>query len=117
MNDLVKKLSKKDHTVVVNRPDRSAKALEERIGLRVVHVLFEETETELGIRLDAGKCDYRRGDFAKGTGKIHLQGVLTLNGDRVRCVADVELESMKGTGRLEPVAEEEYKTILAQHAP
>ncbi|MFZ6011900.1 MAG: MbtH domain protein [Bacteroidota bacterium] len=114
MNELVKKLSEKDYSVVVNRPDRSSKALEERIRLRLVHVLFEETGTELGLRLDTSKCDYRQGDFANGNGKIHLQGVLTLNGERVRCVADVELDSMKGFGRLEPIAEEVYKTILTQ---
>lgn len=115
MNELVKKLSAKEYTVTVNRPDTSAKALEERIRLNLVHVLFEETGTEVGIRLDQHACDLRHGDFMKGTGKIHLQGVLTLNATKVRCMVDVDLETMKGTGRLQPSTEEAYHAVAAQH--
>ena len=40
-------------------------------------------------------------DFEAGSGTVHVVGSLTLDGHRVRCVADIALDSLSGTGRLE----------------
>lgn len=113
MNDLVKRLSEREHPVRANRPDTSADALKERIDLNYVHILFEETGTEIGIKLDRKGCDFSNADFVKGTGAVRLNGALTLNYERVRCIADISLETMLGKGKLEPISDEaEYRAII-----
>lgn len=118
MNELVKRLSEKEHIVQANRPEKSAKALQERIDLNFVHILFEETGTEIGITLDNKKCDFSKADFESGKGKIHFEGVLTLNYDKVRCIADISLKTMKGKGRLQLIEDDvEYSDIInMEHA-
>ena len=96
MNELVKKLSEKKHPVQANRPDKSVKALQERIDLNYVHILFEQTGTEIGIKLDRDNCDFSKANFEKGTGKVHFEGAVTLNFDKVRCIVDISLKTMKG---------------------
>lgn len=112
MNELVARLSSGPSPVEANHPDKSAKALEERIELGYVHILFQNTGTELGIRLDRKSCDLRNADFEKGKGKIHLEGAITLNYDRVRCIADINLEDMQGEGYLETIDDENYEKII-----
>jgi hypothetical protein len=70
-------------------------------------VKFTDTRggTDLGIPLDRAACDLSAADFEQGRGTVHLEGVLTLNNDRVRCVADIDLETLNGTGHLVPVEE------------
>ncbi len=113
MNELVKRLSQKEFIIQVNRPEKSVKSLSERIELNYVHVLFEETGTEIGIRLDNTKCDYSLADFENATGKIYLEGVVTLNYDNVKCMATINLATMKGKGRLKLIKDEsEYQNII-----
>ena len=113
MNELVKKLSEKEYSVQVNRPDKSVKVLQERINLNYVHILFEETGTEIGINLDRDKCDFSKADFEKQTGKIHFEGAITLNYDKVRCIVDISIKTMKGKGRLQLIEDEaEYNRII-----
>lgn len=113
MDDLVKRLSEKDHEIEANRPEKSAAALKERIDLNYVHILFKKTGTEIGIQLDTENCDLDGADFENGKGKVHLEGALTLNYDKVRCVADINLNTMKGKGHLKPIEnEEEYAKII-----
>ena len=117
MNDLVKRLSEKVHAVQANRPDTSAKSLKERIDLNYVHILFQETGTEIGMQLDTEKCELASADFTNGTGKIHLEGALTLNYDKVRCVADINLDTMHGTGYLKLIeSDSEYSKIIRSEA-
>jgi hypothetical protein len=112
MNDLVKKLSAGPGPVIVNRRRPTAQALQERIRLMNVPILFEETETEIGIYLDKGNCDLARGDFANGRGVVHLEGVVTLNDVKVRCIADIDLGDLRGKGRLDCVEEQTYRHII-----
>ncbi len=113
MNELVKRLSEKEHAIQANRPDKSVEALQKRIDLNYIHILFEETGTEIGIRLDKERCDFSKANFEKGTGKIHLEGALTLNYDKVRCTADINLKTMKGKGRLQLIENDaEYIRII-----
>ncbi|MDN5214508.1 hypothetical protein QQ020_20675 [Fulvivirgaceae bacterium BMA12] len=113
MNELVKRLSKKEHPVWANRPDKSVKALQERIDLNYVRILFEETGTEIGIKLDRDKCDFSKANFEKKTGKVHFEGALTLNYDKVKCIADISIRTMKGKGRLQLIENgAEYDRII-----
>jgi hypothetical protein len=75
----------------------------ERTGeMGYVLVRFTETRggTELGFSLDRDACDISGADFGNGTGTAHLEGSLVLNYDPVRCIADIDLATLKGTGRL-----------------
>lgn len=106
MTDLVQRLSEGSHPVeIALRPERSVAALKESIDRGYVHVKFTNTRggTELGIPLDRQRSNVSDADFDRGTGTINLVGELTLDYVRVRCVADVELPSLKGQGHLEPV--------------
>ncbi|WP_038296494.1 MULTISPECIES: hypothetical protein [Nostocales] len=42
-------------------------------------------------------------DFDNQKGNVHLVGNLTLNYVKVRCVADINLETLEGKGYLEPI--------------
>ena len=101
---LVERLCRGEHPVEVSlRPEKTAKALKERIDLGYVHVKFTDTKggTELGVRLDRDKVDVSGADFENGTGKLRLVGGLTLDYVKVRCIADLDLASLGGQGRLE----------------
>jgi hypothetical protein len=106
MSDLVRRLSEGEHAVELSlRPARTAEALKERLDSGYVHVKFPNTRggTELGVRLDPALTDISGADFERGTGRVSLAGELTLDFVRVRCVAQVELSSFTGTGRLVPL--------------
>ena len=106
MSELVKYLSEGDHPVEASlRPEPTVQALTERIDRGYVFVKFTDTKggTELGVRLDPEATDLSKADFDKGTGTVHLVGNLTLDYVKVRCIADINLETLSGQGHLEPV--------------
>ncbi|RMF28684.1 MAG: MbtH domain protein [Chloroflexi bacterium] len=106
MSELVKYLSEGDHPVEASlRPERTVQALKERIDRGYVFVKFTDTKggTELGVRLDPEATDLSKADFDNGTGTVHLVGNLTLDYVKVRCIADINLETLSGKGHLEPV--------------
>jgi hypothetical protein len=76
--------------------------LKDAIDRNYVHVKFTDTKggTELGVRLDKDACNFSNADFEGGTGMIHVEGELTLDYVRVRCIADVDLATLEGTGHL-----------------
>ncbi len=114
MNELVERLSSKKYSVQANRPDKSAAELKKRIDMNFVHILFKETGTELGIFLDQEKCDYTNVDWDEGTGKAHFEGAITLNYEKVRCVADINVKTMNGKGQLHLIEDEqEYANIIS----
>ncbi len=107
-DDLVKFLSEGEHPVEAGlRPEKTVKIFKEAIDRGYVHVKFTDTRggTELGVRLDAEASDFSSADFEKGTGAVHVEGYLTLNYVKVRCIADIELETLTGRGHLEITAE------------
>jgi hypothetical protein len=65
-------------------------------------VKFTQTRggTELGFPLDRDATDISGADFDEGTGNVHVEGHLILNDDPVRCIADIDLATLKGTGQL-----------------
>jgi uncharacterized protein YbdZ (MbtH family) len=105
-DDLVARLSEGEHPVEASlRPEKSAQALKERIDMGYVHIKFTDTRggTELGVRLDQNASDLSQADFENASGTVHLEGGLTLNFVEVKCVADIQLQTLTGSGRLVPV--------------
>jgi hypothetical protein len=103
MNDLVQRLSTGDHPIEASlRPERTCAALKEAIDRGYVHVRFPGTRggTELGVPLDRERSQLAA-DFAGGKGTITIVGELSLDFVHVRCIADLDLESLAGTGHLE----------------
>jgi hypothetical protein len=103
MNELVQRLSEGTHPVIANPgKEKTARALKERIDLGLVHIRFTDTRggTELGVRLDREACDFSTVDFENMTGTAHFEGTLTLNYVKVRCIADIQVDTLEGTGHL-----------------
>jgi hypothetical protein len=117
MSELVQKLAKGDHKVIFRAfRDKPLEELKERIDrYNYVHIKFTETRggTELGVRLDSERTDLSQADFDKGTGVVHLEGNLTLDYVKVRCVADIDISTMEGKGHLEILEDQEKKTETA----
>ena len=104
---LVDRLSTGDHAVVVSlRPTSSAKAFKEAIDSGYVRIKFTETKggTELGVRVNKDLCDFQNANFDQGTGRAKVAGDLTLDYTRVRCIADIDLQTLEGQGHLEKIA-------------
>jgi len=112
LNELVVRLGK-EQPVETARPEKTAKALKECVDRDYVHVMFVKTGTEVGVQLDRRDCKFD-GDFENATGKVHIVGGLILNYDKVRVVADIDLSTCEGTGRMEPVSDEEYEDIMGR---
>jgi uncharacterized protein YbdZ (MbtH family) len=103
---LVDRLCEGDHPVEAGlRPERTAKLFKEAVDRGYVHIKFTQTKggTELGVRLDQNACDFSKADFESGSGTAHIEGGLTLDYVKVRCVADIDLKTLEGMGRLEKV--------------
>jgi hypothetical protein len=104
VNDLVKRLSEGEHAVEVSlRPERTLKLFKEMLDRQYVLIKFTETRggTELGFPVDKTRSDLTQANFDEGTGQVRLAGELTLDYVPVRCVADIDLSSLKGQGHLE----------------
>ena len=109
MDELTKRLSS-DQPVEVGGPKPTLEELRTRLEeIGTVFVKFTETRggTDLGVRLDRDASDLGAADFERGSGSVHIEGTLILNDDPVRCIADVDLATLKGTGRLMVVEESE----------
>jgi len=106
MNELVQRLSQGNHPVEASlRPEKTVAALKESIDRSYVHIKFTNTKggTELGVKLDPEASNFNSADFERQAGKVHLVGDLTLNYVKVRCIADIDLETLAGSGHLEPI--------------
>ena len=113
LNELVKRLTK-EHEVECARPEKTSKALKECIDRDYVHIMFKKTGTELGVQLDRRHCSFEQGDFENSTGSIQLTGGLTLNYDKVKCIAEIDLSICEGKGYLVPVSDEDYEIMMSQ---
>ena len=67
-----------------------------------MHIKFTGTRggTEIGVRLDRDSCDFGNADFDGGTGTVHIEGGLTLDYVKVKCIADLDLSTLEGRGHL-----------------
>jgi uncharacterized protein YbdZ (MbtH family) len=103
---LVDRLCEGNHLVEAGlRPEKTVKLFKEAIDRDYVHIKFTQTRggTELGVRLDRDECDFSQANYENGSGAVHIVGNLTLDYVRVRCVADIDLKTLEGKGRLEKV--------------
>lgn len=102
MNELTERLTV-DQPIVMGGADPTVEELRERTGdMGYVLVKFTQTRggTELGFPLDTDATDLSGANFEDGTGSVHVEGHLILNDDPVRCIADIDLATLKGTGHL-----------------
>ncbi|MFD8813373.1 hypothetical protein ACFV23_18235 [Streptomyces sp. NPDC059627] len=109
MDELTQRLST-DQPVAVGGPNPSLEEFRTRIDeIGTVFIKFTETRggTDLGIQLDRSASDTTGADFDQGSGSVHVEGTLILNDDPVRCIADIDLTTLNGTGRLKVVTEAE----------
>jgi hypothetical protein len=106
MNELVKKLSTGDHPVEASvGRDKTVENLRAAIDREYVHVRFTGTRggTDLGFKLDKRFSDLAQADFEAKSGHVKLCGELTLDYERVRCIAQIDLATLEGSGHLELV--------------
>jgi uncharacterized protein YbdZ (MbtH family) len=100
---LVDRLCKGEQPVQVGlRPERSAKLFKEAIDRNYIHIKFTQTRggTELGFSLDPHASVFTEADFEHGTGIVHVEGNLTFDYVKVKCVADIDLSTLQGKGYL-----------------
>jgi hypothetical protein len=104
MTDLVDRLCSGDHPVEVSiRPKATVRALKECLDRGYVHVRFTDTRggTELGVGLDRDRSDLIAAELESEEGRVRIVGNLTLDYVKVRCIANVDISTMRGTGVLE----------------
>jgi hypothetical protein len=109
VNELTQRLTTVQ-PVIMGGANPTVEELHKRVTeMRYVLVKFTETRggTELGFSLNDDTTDITTADFGEGTGTVHVEGDLILNGDPVRCFADIELATLKGSGRLALVEKSE----------
>lgn len=103
MDELVQQLAQGEHPVTVGGPNPSLAEFQKRLGdMGYVFIKFTATRggTDLGVRVDKSATDLSHADFDQQTGIAHVEGTLTLNYVKVRCVADIDLATLDGTGHL-----------------
>jgi uncharacterized protein YbdZ (MbtH family) len=101
--NLVACLCEGRHPVEVGlRPEKTVSRFKEAIDRNYLHIKFTDTKggTELGVRLNHEGCDFSNVDFANGSGTAHIEGHLTLDYVSVKCVADIDLQTLEGEGHL-----------------
>jgi len=99
----VDRLCEGTHPVEVGlRPEKTVKLFKDAIDRDYIYVKFTTTKggTELGVRLDRPACDFSAANFEAGTGSVHVEGGLTFDYVKVRCIADIDLKSLEGVGHL-----------------
>ncbi|HET8842851.1 MAG TPA: hypothetical protein VFN35_15410 [Ktedonobacteraceae bacterium] len=104
MDELVQRLTEGTHPVRVGgSQSASLEDLKKRVAdTKYVFIKFTDTRggTDLGVRVDTEKTNLSQSDFEHGTGIAHIEGSLTLNYVKVRCIADISLATLEGTGYL-----------------
>ena len=111
MNDLVERLSQGEHPVDFESRTEDMTEVKERLEDGFVFITFSNTRggTELGIDIDHELTNFKEADFSKGEGKLKVVGTCELDYKKVRCIAEVDLSTKKGTGYLE-ILDNEDKT-------
>ncbi|MEU7022176.1 hypothetical protein ABZ990_16135 [Streptomyces sp. NPDC046203] len=105
MSELINRLGETESPVVLDAGIGPAELHTRLTRLRSVPLTFTGTRggTVLDIAVDADRTALDTADFAAGTGRLHIEGTLTLDRVPARCVADVDLATRTGTGRLRAV--------------
>jgi hypothetical protein len=107
MSELAHRFSQGPHKILYRpRGDQARTEFRADVERDYVHLLFTGAagEIELGFPSDRARSDLSGANWDAGEGSIHLEGDLGLNGIPVRCVADLDLRTMEGVGRLDLLA-------------
>ncbi len=107
MSELAYRFSQGTHKILYRpRGDQARTELRADVERDYVHVLFTGAagEIELGFPSDRARADLSGANWDAGEGSIHLEGELGLNGTPVRCVVDLDLQTLEGRGRLDLLA-------------
>jgi hypothetical protein len=110
MDELTQRLASGSQPVTLGGAQPTLEELRWRLEeIEVLLIKFTETRggTELGVALDRPACDLSAADFDQGSGTVHVEGTLVLNDDPVRCIADIDLATLNGSGRLVLVEQSE----------
>ncbi len=102
-DDLITRLAEGIHPVEVGlHSEKTAEAFKAAIDRGYVHIKFTATKggTELGVLVDSQASDWSQANFSQSKGFVHVEGTLTLNYVKVRCLADLDLKTLTGTGHL-----------------
>jgi uncharacterized protein YbdZ (MbtH family) len=113
---LVDRLSAGDQPLTIAlRPDPSVKAFKEAMDGGYLRVKFTNTKggTELGFKVDKDASDLSEADFNEGTGQVRVVGGLSLDYTNVRCIANIDLQTLAGVGHLEKVEAADVAQPLA----
>ncbi|QBD76631.1 MbtH domain protein [Ktedonosporobacter rubrisoli] len=104
MEELVARLALGEHPVTVGGPIPSLAEFQKRVtGMEYVFIKFTDTRggTDLDVCIDKETTDLSRANFAQMHGIAHVEGTLILDYIPVRCVADIDLATLNGSGHLE----------------
>jgi hypothetical protein len=109
MNELVKRLTTPQDVEAGVRAENKVEEFKAAIDRGYAHIKFVRTKggTELGVQLEKDRCDLSGADFSNKKGIVKLAGTLTLNYENVRCHAEIDLATLKGTGYLEHLSSAE----------
>lgn len=102
--DLVERLCSGSHKVrAVIRPENSATAFKDALDRGFVQIEFTETQggTVLGFAVEVEQSDLSQISNNKPSAQVVVAGILTLNFQKVRCVATLDLKNLTGEGKLE----------------
>lgn len=102
-NSLIDLLCDGSHAVeVALRPERTVKLFKEAVDRDYICIKFTQTQggTELGFHLDEDTSDLSKANFESGKGPVHLEGNLTLDYVKIKCIADIDLSTLAGMGHL-----------------
>jgi len=103
MDSLVKRLLKKQPVKFESKTENIEELKNRLIETKFVFVTFTETcgGTELAINVDLDSSEIKNADFEKGVGIINIVGTCTLDYQKVRCIAEVDIATKEGVGYLE----------------
>lgn len=103
MKDLVKKLSIGKHNVKLDPRTKDMMLIKKRIEDGFILLKFNETNggTELGIHINKSQMNLDEVSFLAQAGILKIVGVCTLDGFKVRCLAEIDLATREGSGWLE----------------
>jgi len=103
LDNLVERLSQGNHRVTIGGPQPTLTEFRKRVeDMGYVFIKFPDTRggTDLGVRVDKSATDLSHARFDQQAGVAHVDGTLVLNYVKVRCIADISLETLEGTGHL-----------------
>lgn len=83
---------------ISSRYNKQIEKLKKSIEQGFVHIKFPTIQTELKIKIDRSTLIDL--DSGKHSGRVRLVGTLVLNFETVRCVVDISLQTLTGSGHI-----------------